>query len=693
MPAGAAGDPTAAGREARAGAALLRTVEADLAREGWRLHFAPVVEARYESDHREERVAQLRRAVVVGMLCYALYVLADLRLMPDMAEFALVTHIAVAPALSCVALWLLGVLRARWREALLFLCMVLVVAVPATEFWLSDSGLAVFYPISFTLLLIFGGTTLNLRFGWAVSFVAAAVAGLAALMLAKGTMPAAVVAVDVLVLVLVSLFTLLGNWRGEQAHRRAYLLSLLEQLRAQALAAEKVALTSLSTTDALTGVANRRQFDAQFAALLAGREASRAPLSVILLDVDHFKRFNDHYGHLAGDECLRVVAGALRDEMEAGDLLARYGGEEFAAVLPGRGARQGLAIAQRLRRAVERLAIPHAARGDALPVVTVSLGVASQRRGLRGLSPSQLLGRADRALYVAKEGGRNRVADGSNLSGARAQADEGAMAALRDAVALTAALRRALAEDALELRFQPVLPVGGGLPVGFEALVRWNDPERGSVSPAALVRAAEEAGMMAELGRWVLRRACQEARHWPAAVRLGVNISPLELMADGFGAAVAAILRDTGLPPERLLLEITEGMPLRLDGAVAENCRALQQLGVGLVLDDFGAGYCDLSYLRDLPLYAMKIDRLCLDLGEDERVLSTLRALVALAHGFGLRVVLEGIETAHHLALAREAGCDQVQGFHLGRPMVAAAVRRLLDGEAATADRAPSGAS
>jgi diguanylate cyclase (GGDEF)-like protein len=367
---------------------------------------------------------------------------------------------------------------------------------------------------------------------------------------------------------------------------------------------------------------------------------------VALIDLDDFKRVNDSLGHGSGDELLTIVGERLRNVVRRGDVVARLGADEFAVLALGLEDRE--AFVERLFGA---LAEPVALGGKRLHL-RASVGVAD--------TGADLLRNADLAMQSAKAAGTNRCAVFSEEMHVEAMAR----------LDRREQLERAIEREELVLHFQPIVSLDGGEPVGFEALVRWQHPERGLLSPAEFIPLAEETGLIVPLGAWVLRDACREAATWPGTPYLSVNISSGQLEQPGFADEVEAVLAETRLPAQKLVLEVTERS--LVGAAEAERLQALRRLGVRLAIDDFGTGYSSLDYLRRFPMDVLKIDRsFTCDAAAGDPL---LRAIVAMGQSLGLVLVPEGIEDAGQADALRELGCRLGQGFHYGRPAPAGAL-------------------
>jgi len=412
-------------------------------------------------------------------------------------------------------------------------------------------------------------------------------------------------------------------------------------------------LTHESRHDPLTGLPNRAEFQARLGQVL--ERDGRARAAVLFMDLDRFKDVNDTLGHHAGDLVLCEVAERLADHLDADSTIARLGGDEFAVVLPDHDLAEALRVAQRLRRLLER---PVAVEGVSVDV-GVSIGVSLAPRD--GSAPGVLMRRADIAMYDAKQ------------SIGIASYDPGRDESSTSRLALVAQLRTALAEQQFRLDFQPQVDGVHGRPVRFEALLRWEHPQRGTVGPDEFVAVAERAGLLQELTGWVLGAALDAVGTWRAAghdLGVAVNLSPRNLLDSGLASQVRHALADRGLPADVLTLEITEGTIMAEPARAVETLRQLSGTGVRLSVDDFGTGYSSLSYLKRLPVDEVKIDKAFVQgLPGDEADVAIVGAVIALAASLELEVVAEGVEDEASRAELTRLGCGLLQGFQVGRPM------------------------
>ena len=406
--------------------------------------------------------------------------------------------------------------------------------------------------------------------------------------------------------------------------------------------------------DSLTGLSNRRALND---ALQTDLDTGRAS-AVVLMDLDGFKGVNDQHGHAAGDALLAAVGRRLVACARTEDLVCRLGGDEFAVLVRGvTDETQALAVGQRFVRAAVT-----GGEGGWHATVGASAGV----RLVSGDSPSSVLVDADAALYAAKDAGRGRTVLW------QPQLRERAL----DQDALVSDLRVALAEDDLHLVFQPVVDIRSRRVVAVEALARWRHPERGDVPPTVFVEAAERAGAVAELTRWALRTACRHAADWPDSLAVGLNISAAQLNDAGVVDDVRAALREAGMRPERIVLEVTETFAVQDLPRARDTLQQLSDLGVLLALDDFGTGYSSLTHAQSLPFDMLKIDRSFVAAAAtgDRGARATIAAVTALARQLSVEVVAEGVEDLRQLAELLALGCAQAQGYAIARPLSAGQV-------------------
>ena len=462
----------------------------------------------------------------------------------------------------------------------------------------------------------------------------------------------------------------------------------------------------LAERDSLTGAANRRMFQLALERILHGRETKPRTdrvTAVLFLDLDDFKVVNDTLGHAAGDALLVAVTERISSLVRDGDLVARLGGDEFAVLIDDDSSlSRARSMAARL---VFELRAPYVL-GDKHVIVTASVGIASARDAIGGAA--DLVRNADVAMYMAKANGKAGFAI----------FDPGMHEAMRERHELSVELQRAVDLDQLALLYQPIVDIASGRLAGVEALVRWSHPKFGQVMPDRFIEIAEETGAILPIGRWVLRQACREAAEWldsgviPAEAFISVNVSAREIQQLGFVDGIKAVLGESGLDPNRLILEITETALLKATPATVATLHGVRELGVRIVIDDFGTGYFSLSHLRQFPVDALKIAKeFVQDMDESSKSSALAGAIVAIGRSLGIETIAEGIETHEQAARMAALGCTFGQGYAFAHPMPAVDLlvdfgaastttaivegattsgRREADGRAATASRRPA---
>ncbi|WP_246088431.1 putative bifunctional diguanylate cyclase/phosphodiesterase [Phreatobacter stygius] len=416
--------------------------------------------------------------------------------------------------------------------------------------------------------------------------------------------------------------------------------------------------------DPLTQLPNRVGFTESVETAFARLASTGEPFTLLWLDLDSFKAINDRLGHTVGDEILIQAADRLRACAGPRDALARLGGDEFAVIAAGIGGLDaGAAVA---RRVVEAFAKPFHVDGQEV-LSTASIGVAIAPGD--GSEPPHLLRSADIALYHAKSarGGSFRFFDVSDH------------ALARERRALQHDLGNALHRGEFRLVYQPILALSDNRIVGFEALLRWQHPTRGSVPPTAFIPVAESTGLIRSIGEWVIEEACRTAAAWPQPSRISVNVSAVQFREPAIAAQIMAAIAASGLAPERFEIEVTETVLLSDDETALEILRTLSAGGIRVALDDFGTGYSSLSYLRKLPLHRIKIDRSFVqDLKTDLQSAAIVKSVIGLATDLGIDTTAEGVETAEQLGFLRAHACGEAQGYLIGRPVDAAEAMAIL---------------
>ena len=428
-------------------------------------------------------------------------------------------------------------------------------------------------------------------------------------------------------------------------------------------------LRFLAHNDEMTGLLNRARLSDELHRVLARQPERGQRVAVHYIDLDRFKEINDTFGLLGGDMLLKTVAARLREATSDTDLIARLGGDEFVVV---QCEIESEVEAERLaQRLLADIAKPVLIDGHEV-VTNCSIGIAIAPD--HGFDPVRLLKSADIALYKSKADGRNCARQFTPEMDAELQAR----------LTLEKSVRDAAAHEGFELHYQPVFEMAGDRLVAFEALLRLQGADGSSIAPAVFIPLAEQMGLIGRVGAWVLRAACRTAQTWPDHLKIAVNLSPAQFETGDVYEDVAAALRESGLQPSRLELEITESLLLRETDAVIDKLSKLKELGVAIVMDDFGTGYSSLSYLWRFPFDKIKIDRSFMGgLDTDHKHVDTIvRTIVWLGRSLQMQVTVEGVESSRQVAFARDVCCDEVQGFFFGRPMpvadVASAIRSAL---------------
>jgi len=446
----------------------------------------------------------------------------------------------------------------------------------------------------------------------------------------------------------------------DSAGEPRYIINVVDDVTERRLANERIA--HLAHYDALTDLPNRVLFREQIERELR-KAAHGKQFALLYIDIDEFKGINDSLGHHVGDELLKAVAARIKDCLEPGDLIARLGGDEFAVIQTGVGDRA--AVAEFVARIYEAIRRPYQCLGHHLST-DASIGIALAPQD--GTELDQLIKNADLAMYGAKAGGRRTHRFFEPAMDARAKAR----------LTMEQDLRQALADGSFEIYYQPLLDLRSDEITGCEALLRWRHPERGMVSPAEFIPLAEDTGLINELGDWVMQTACTEAAAWPSHVRLAVNVSPIQLKSPTLALRITGALAASGLPPDRLEIEITEAVLIHDDETALAILHQLRAIGVRIALDDFGTGFSSLSYLKRFPFDKIKIDRCFVSDIEVDGSAAIVQAVVNIAAARDMSTTAEGVETEQQREILRQLGCTQMQGYLFSRPKPASQIRPLL---------------
>ncbi len=447
--------------------------------------------------------------------------------------------------------------------------------------------------------------------------------------------------------------------RGDDGNAQ-YLVTVIDDVTERRRAEQRI--RHMAHYDSLTDLPNRVAFNEQFAVTLDQAAVNNTQFAVLSIDLDHFKEVNDQFGHSVGDALLREVTSRLLAQC-GGAFLARIGGDEFMLIATeGAQPAAAMALADRLLAAfVDDFAVD-------CRDLQIGLSIGGAVYPADGRDAKTLMVNADTALYRAK----------AEMRGSALFFESEMSVRQVERLALQAELRLALAHDELQLHYQPQVRMTAET-IGFEALLRWQNPARGTVPPDVFIPIAEESGLIVPIGEWVLREACREAASWPEPLTIAVNVSPIQFRHGDLPALVHAILLETGLAPGRLELEVTEGVLIDDFSRAVSILRRLKLLGVQIALDDFGTGYSSLSYLHSFPFDRIKIDRTFIgDLDHNRHSMVIVRAVIGLGHSLDVPILAEGVETEIQQAILVQEGCDAMQGYLTGRPQPIAHYARLI---------------
>jgi diguanylate cyclase (GGDEF)-like protein len=414
-------------------------------------------------------------------------------------------------------------------------------------------------------------------------------------------------------------------------------------------------LTHLANVDVLSGLPNRGRVRQLLGEALRGATSGNVPCAIMFLDLDGFKPVNDTFGHPKGDAVLRAVAKRLVDEVSSHGTVGRMGGDEFAIVINDAQSRKKVeGLADRIIQSIKE---PYMIDQTEIRI-GVSIGCAFGP--IDGATVDDLILKADLALYQAKDSGRGVA----RYFSSELQSEQ------EDRVRLEADLRSAIAAKQFHLAFQPLINAKTQKLVGFEALIRWNHPQRGFVPPNVFIPVAEESGLMQAIGEWVIDEACRATATWPEPITVALNISPKQIILPNLPNVVSEALARYKLPGNRLELEVTEGVFLGDNGSTLDVLKRLRALGVGIALDDFGTGYSSIGYLNKAVFHKLKIDgSFVREAGSRPENVAIIQSIVQLAKSFRMSVTAEGVETAEDFERMRDLGCDIIQGYLFGKPL------------------------
>lgn len=613
------------------------------------------------------QIRETRHGLWLALVVYLLFGVADAMLIPDVAVGTITARFSVA-IVSLIAMEVVVAANAssKWSD---LTCAITVVAaylawlIPAMNTEVLETFR--FYMYFGTIFMMSANLFFNLFFRLSVATSAAIMLIFFTSLSYAPNLGSDQLMVHVLFYFSCFTFTSYVNWKLNRERYNVFLNAREAAQQHEESEKRGAALERLSNTDYLTGVDNRRAVDKRLRDHWSNWQNAGTSFAVMLVDVDFFKKYNDFYGHQAGDRCLVMVASALSDMLKPlNATVGRYGGEEFIVLSRVTGREQVTALAEVIRATVEDLALVHDQRRDGQAVVTVSVG-AAYTRAQTGPKLERIINEADRALYSAKANGRNCVR----------LFDPNDPLSSDDNENIAATLRMAIRNDLVHLVYQPIQNMRTGRVEGVESLMRLKMIDGTPLSPGQFIPVAERTGAILELGLWAIRRACTEVLA-PGLVPLAsVNVSAIQLKSRGFALAVSTILEETGVSGSQLAFEITEGIDMEGQSDVIRCITDLQALGIRIWLDDFGTGFAGLSWLRLFPFDTVKIDRSFLQDARRPAGRAMLEDIIRLIRNRGLKILIEGLETADHVDLMHELGIELGQGYYLGRPVPIEEVR------------------
>lgn len=605
---------------------------------------ASSLRAQFHAESQAARRMAARPGLYIAVIIYLLFAATDILLVPDVAAYTIAARFAVgATALVTLEALLRFGAATKWLDITCAGAIIL-----GYIGWLLPTAASANHE-SVSYYMVFGTIFMmsaNLFFTFQFSFsVVTSTIILLILYAVNYFVPSTLTYKLVFGAFYIScfVFTSYINWKLNRERYNVFLNALEARNQHREATERGKALLKLSRTDPLTGLENRRAVDERLRDLWSNWQRHGATFAVLLIDVDFFKRFNDYYGHQKGDRCLMEVAQAKNHE----DVVT---------------------LAEEIRGEVEALAITHNERRDGTQVVTVSIGAAFTRDEA-GTKLEKIIQEADRALYLAKADGRNCV----HLF------DPNDPQTSDESENVAALLKIAIERDLVSLVFQPIANMRSGRIEAMEALMRLTMPDGTAVPPSLFIPVAERTGMILELGRWAIRTACRELMSNEHIRTISVNVSPVQLKAPGFAASVAAALGEAGVTGDRLALEITEGLEMKMHSDVLRCISDLKLLGIKVWLDDFGTGFAGLSWLRLIDFDTVKIDRSFLHDCVTPRGRAMFRDIVGLLRNRGPKILVEGVESEEQLELLRKLDIDHAQGYHIGRPAPAERIRALFE--------------
>jgi len=461
-------------------------------------------------------------------------------------------------------------------------------------------------------------------------------------------------------------FELISNYYDEKDKERKLLENALE-VNSSELTEANSQLKTMAFYDSLTGLTNRKLFEEELKQTLKRLERSKAHTALLFFDLDNFKTVNDTLGHDVGDELLIQVGKIIQDRIRSCDILARWGGDEFVLLLNELTRTDDCSVI--VEDIQEAFSHPiHVGEHELQTSFSIGINIYEE-----GQSSTDMIKNADMAMYLAKEGGRNRYAFYTSEIGEQ----------VHSYVKLNASLIKAIEKQEFLVFYQPQIEISTGKIVGVEALVRWEHPEKGLIFPDEFISVSEEKGHIVEIGKQVLQQACRDMQDWidkgyPLRT-MAVNLSVKQIHQEEFLPIVKDILKQTGLDPSHLEFEVTETMIMNERERSFKTLDTLRTLGITLSIDDFGTGYSSLAYLKKLPINKIKIDKSFIDdITTDENDVEIAKAIIAMSHSLGLKVLAEGVEDASQLAILKELKCEKYQGYYFSKPVPCEQFEALL---------------
>jgi diguanylate cyclase len=646
---------------------IAHRVREAIARSTWK-SVDPVLLRMMQEANADEKRMNVRWGMWVAVLCYVLYGVFDVLLLPDVAHRLVAVRISVG--VIFIGLLEFGI-RKNFSLATLNVLAALAIVTGATG-WLLFA-LATSRQAELSTFLVFGtvfvlGANLFFNFRLMISAISSATVTITFVAAALFSLQTELVNRLILAAYFINslVFSLYLSWRLGSERYRTFLHALQARIQEQAAVERGQMLSEIANTDALTGLRNRRAITRDFRDLCEEWAADDSEIGVVLIDVDYFKRFNDRLGHQAGDDCLVTLANALSATAAANTAIAgRYGGEEFVVLCKVASSDDLHNVTGKLCQAIESLRIPHPNTGIASGIVTISAG-ASLTRADKSADFYSLLREADRALYMSKFAGRAtfQIYDRETMDEDQSRQD------------IPELLRLALEKQLVSVVYQPIYDVEVGSVLGYETLMRLRNLHGELISPAVFIPVAEHTGAIVELGTWVIDRACRDMVEYGLGAVVSANVSPIQLKAPNFPLRIAEILQRHGLAPHKLALEVTEGIDIVPDAQAEWNIQQLRSLGVQIWLDDFGTGFAGLASIRRFEFDVVKIDRSFLHDCQTAEGRRMLQDMVRLLRNLGHTVLVEGVETDDQEALLRRLGVQAMQGFMVGRPLPIETLKR-----------------